>query len=134
MPREKALMMAQDAKLDLVVVNFQARPPIAKIIDWGKHRYLLAKKKKASRRNELKEIQLRINIGDHDLATKIQKGKKFLSQFKKIKLAVIMRGRENIYPQKANALIEKFSSAVGGEIEQPAKRMGNRFSVIIIIK
>jgi translation initiation factor IF-3 len=131
--REEALRKAQDEGLDLVLINYQASPPIARILDWGKYRYLQNKKKKAAggQRQDVKEIQLSLKIDRHDFQTKLRKAAKFLDKFGKIRVSLFLKGRENIYPQKAAEMMEKFRSEVGGTFDQPIKRMASRFTSII---
>ncbi|TSC93429.1 MAG: translation initiation factor IF-3 [Candidatus Berkelbacteria bacterium Licking1014_7] len=133
MDTPSALKLAQGEGLDLVVINFKSRPPLAKIIDWGKHQYLQNKNKKQRKsiRFEIKEIQIKVNIEAHDLLTKVKKAQKFIDKFGKIRVSLMLRGRENIYPEKAYEIIDKFKNLISGQYDQPVKRMGNRFQTII---
>lgn len=95
---QDALFKARKAEKDLVLIAPEANPPVCKILDWGKELYRLKKAAKAAKANstkiEIKEIQLRPVIDDHDLEIKINRAKKFLSEGKKVRFSMRLRGRE----------------------------------------
>lgn len=102
-PRD-ALDVARDKGLDLVEVAPDARPPVCKIMDYGKLRYDQTKKKsKPKRQMELKTITLRPKTGEHDLQTKLKHARKFLHRGDKVRFQVRMRGRERAKPQMWSA-------------------------------
>jgi translation initiation factor IF-3 len=112
-PTEMAIRQADDQGLDLVIVSDKSDPPVVRIQDFKKLEY---EKKKArqtkTRTSELKEIQLKVNISDHDLQTKISAIKRFLERGDKVKLSVRLKGRERETPERATALINRVAETV----------------------
>lgn len=108
----KALAMAQDRDLDLVVVSPNQEPPVAKILDYGKYKYEVAKRAKEAKKKqktvELKEIKIRYKIDVHDYNVRIKSIKKFLADGNKVKIVVMLRGREMQHNQLAYDLAERF--------------------------
>lgn len=108
----KALKMAEDADLDLVVISPNQAPPVAKILNYGKYRYELEKKakevKKKQRIVEIKEIKVRYKIDTHDYEVRLKNIRKFISQGNKVKIVVMLRGREMQHSHLAVELAEKF--------------------------
>lgn len=135
---DKAREISIDTGLDLVEVSPNAKPPVVKLIDYGKFKYEQQKKaneaKKKQATVQLKEIQFRPNIESHDLETKLKRAEKFLDQGDKIKMVMQFRGREMAY---RDAGLEKFKSIVaqveemGSQVESPVKMMGNRIITIV---
>lgn len=112
-PTEFALRQADDVGLDLVIVSDKSDPPVVRIQDYKKLEYEKKKaKKKQAHSSELKEIQLKVNISDHDLQTKIGAIKRFLERGDKVKVSVRLKGRERESPERAQALIQKVSEQV----------------------
>jgi translation initiation factor IF-3 len=107
-----ALKMAQDADLDLVIISPNQEPPVAKIMNYGKYKYDLEKKTKEAKKKqhtvELKEIKVRYKIDTHDYQVRIKNIKKFLDQGNKVKVVVMLRGREMQHANLAFNLINKF--------------------------
>jgi len=101
---------------------------IVKIASFDKIRYENQKRdqKKKAKSSQIKEIRLSPNTGNHDINTRVKKAKKFIDDGDKIRVTVVMKGRENIYSQKAFEIIEKFAELVGRDIEKPIQKMGNR--------
>jgi translation initiation factor IF-3 len=112
-PTEVAIRQADELGLDLVIVSDKSDPPVVRIQDFKKLEY---EKKKArqgkTKSSELKEIQLKINISDHDLQTKINAIKKFLERGDKVKLMVRLKGREREAPERAQQLIQRVVDVV----------------------
>lgn len=108
----KALKMAEEADLDLVVISPNQAPPVAKILNFGKYRYELDKKakeiKKKQRVVEIKEIKVRYKIDTHDYEVRLKNIRKFISQGNKVKIVVMLRGREMQHSQLAIELAERF--------------------------
>lgn len=131
--REKA----SEAGLDLVEVQPDVRPPVTKIIDYGKYKYDLKKKqqktKKSQAKTELKEIRVRPKTEEHDLNVKIKSVKKFIEQGNKCQITVKFRGRENTHPQKGRDVIDRFTGDLSdvAKIEKPAKHEGRQITAII---
>ena len=104
--------MAQDRDLDLVVVSPNQEPPVAKILDYGKYKYEMAKRAKEAKKEqkvvEIKEIKIRYKIDVHDYQVRIKSIKKFLAEGNKVKIVVMLRGREMQHNQLAYDLAERF--------------------------
>ncbi len=103
MSLEEALKIARSKNLDLVNVAPQAKPPVCRIMDFGKYKYEQSKKDKEARKKQrsitLKEIKMRPNIEDHDFMVKVKNGQRFLEKGDKIKVTVVFRGREITHPE-----------------------------------
>lgn len=109
----EAFGRAEDLGLDLVLVSDEAIPPVVRIQDFKKIEYEKKKARKANKQvSSLKEIQFKINISDHDLATKVNKIDKFLQRGDKVKISVRLKGRERENPERAFELLEKIGSSV----------------------
>ncbi|MBL6988126.1 MAG: translation initiation factor IF-3 [Bacteriovoracaceae bacterium] len=129
----EARRIAGDRGLDLVEVSPNAKPPVVKVIDYGKHKYETQKSANASKRKQLttalKEIQFRPNIEAHDLETKLKRASKFLLSGNKVKLVMQFRGREMAHRdvgfQKFLGIIENVRE-LGAIIESEPRMMGNR--------
>jgi translation initiation factor IF-3 len=108
----KALQMAQDKELDLVVVSPNQEPPVAKILDYGKYKYEMARRAKEAKKKqkvvEIKEIKIRYKIDVHDYQVRIKNIKKFLADGNKVKIVVMLRGREMQHSQLAYDLANRF--------------------------
>jgi translation initiation factor IF-3 len=112
-PTEVAFRQADDLGLDLVIVSDKSDPPVVRIQDYKKLEYEKKKAKKTNlRTSELKEIQLKVNISDHDLQTKISAIKRFLERGDKVKLTVRLKGRERESPERASSLIHRVAATV----------------------
>jgi len=135
---DKAREIANDLGLDLVEVSPTAKPPVVKVIDYGKFKYDQQKQaneqKKKQVQASLKEIQFRPNIELHDLETKLKRAEKFLGQGDKIKMVMQFRGREMAYRdlglKKFKDILAKVE-ALGSVVEAMPKMMGNRIITIV---
>lgn len=138
----KALAMARDLGLDLVEVSPKADPPVAKIVDYSKLKYQEEKerrKEKAKQKKvEVKGIRLSLRISDHDKEVRIKQTKKFLNQDDKVKLEMILRGRERQHKNLAREIINKFIETVNEAIpiivEQPLNVQGGKLFTLIAKK
>lgn len=104
----EALRMAAEAGLDLVEVSPNARPPVCRIMDYGKIQYERKKKQstgKKQHRTQLKQIRLRAKTGQHDIDFKVKKAKAFLERRDKVKVNVIFRGRENAHHERGREML-----------------------------
>lgn len=130
----QALILAHDKNFDLVEVGPHATPPVAKLVNWGKYKYQLAKKERKSRTKGggIKEVKLSLKIGDHDFATKAKRGKEFLEQGNKVGVFLQMYGRERMFADRAREMLAKFRDAIGGQFEESIEQMGNRLTAIIV--
>lgn len=134
----EARAIAEREGLDLVEISPTAKPPVVKVIDYGKYKYhqqkLAADAKKKMVVVQLKEIQFRPNIEEHDLETKLKKAKEFLEDGDKIKMVMQFRGRENSYKaagmEKFKSIIEKVQ-AFGAITESEPKMLGPRIIAIL---
>ena len=101
--RSEAMDIANEKGLDLVLVSPDAKPPVAKIMDYGKHKYELEKKKKEARKNqkkiEVKEVKFSCKIAENDINYKVKHAREFLEKGKHVKLRVFLRGREMANPE-----------------------------------
>lgn len=115
-PIREAMQMAVDANLDLVNVAPTAKPPVCRIMDYGKYRYELQKKEKEARKNqkivELKEVRFSANIDEHDFQTKLRNVIKFLNEGDKVKCTVRFRGREITHAQIGQKVLERVAAEV----------------------
>ncbi|MFN0065365.1 MAG: translation initiation factor IF-3, partial [Chlamydiales bacterium] len=107
----EALLLAQEAQLDLVEVAPNASPPVCKIIDYGKFRYDQTKReresKKAQHQVKVKEIKLKPNIDEHDFQTKLKRARQFLEKGNKVKVTCMFRGREMAYPELGKKVVQR---------------------------
>ena len=107
----EALRLAEEAGLDLVEISPKAKPPVCKIMDYGKYKYEEKKKAQQARKKhqviKVKELRMRPNIGDHDLENKLKMGRKFLNEGYKLKVSIVYRGREMSRQDLGDALLEK---------------------------
>jgi translation initiation factor IF-3 len=108
-PTDQALAQARDADLDLVEVAPDARPPVARLLDYSKYKYEQEQKAKAARRHQqevnVREIKFRPKIADHDYETKKGHVKRFLNQKDKVKITIMFRGREQAHPERGRMLL-----------------------------
>ncbi len=136
MRREEALTKAKELGLDLILITEKANPPVCKIIDYGKYLYQQKKKEKRARASQVKGIRLRFNISIHDMETKVKQARKFLEAGNKVKIELILRGREKALTNYAKEKLEKFlellKSYIEVDIDQPLKKTPR--SLIVIIK
>ena len=123
---------AQDRELDLVEVAPDARPPVVRLMNWGKHRYELQKKEREARRNahhtEIKEVRLRPRTDDHDFETKLKRARKFLEAGNIVRVVMRYRGRELRRPEVGVATLEKMLEATSdiARVEHVSKKIEGR--------
>ncbi len=134
---EDALRLAQEADLDLVEVAPQARPPVAKLMDFGKFKYESAQKARDSRRNQhltvIKEQKLRPKIDQHDYETKKGHVSRFLAAGNKVKVTIMFRGREQSRPELGFRLLQKLADDVTelGFVESSPKQDGRNMIMVL---
>lgn len=137
-PRSDALRLAEEQGLDLVEINPTNRPPICKIMDFGKYKYDQAKKLKESRAKqkevELKEIRLTAKIGDHDIEYKAKNAREFFDQGDKVKVSMRLRGRENVFVDHAMQVFGKFAEQAGLAYESRPMKSGNQITAMMTAK
>ncbi|XOB40142.1 MAG: translation initiation factor IF-3 [Candidatus Nealsonbacteria bacterium] len=133
---EKALQMARERNLDLIQVTDKADPPVCKIMDYGKYLYRLQKKeKKVKKSTGIKGIRLRFNISSHDLETRVLQAEKFLKKGNKVKVEMVLRGREKrlsrFAKEKVSQFIEDLKKRIPIKPEGELKRTPRGFIIII---
>jgi translation initiation factor IF-3 len=134
---EDALRLAQEADLDLVEVAPQARPPVCKLMDYGRFKYESAQKARESRRNQvltvIKEQKLRPKIDSHDYETKKRNVVRFLEHGNKVKVTIMFRGREQSRPELGYRLLQRLADDVAelGVIESSPKQDGRNMIMVL---
>lgn len=137
-PTLEALKMAQTVDLDLVIISPNQDPPVAKIMDYGKYKYELEKKAKEAKKKqhtvEVKEIKIRYKIDTHDYQVRIKNIKKFIAQGNKVKIVVMLRGREMQHANLAFDLANRFLADLENEpiaIEKRAQLEGRNVTLFL---
>ncbi len=140
MSSREALKLAQEAELDLVKIAPTAKPPVCKIIDYGKYKYEQIRKEKEAKKKqriiELKEIRLSPNIEENDLNTKINAARKFISKGNKVKITLRFRGREMAHMQKSRHILDDFAEQLVdiATVEKAPKLEGRSISIVLTEK
>ena len=116
MSAREAMKLAEEAELDLVKIAPTAKPPVCKIIDYGKYRYELARKEKEAKKKqktiEIKEVRLSPNIDSNDLNTKVGAARKFITKGDKVKVTLRFRGREMAHMQSSKHILDEFAQSL----------------------
>ena len=137
MSSKEALGLAGGRNLDLVKIAPMAKPPVCKIMDYGKHMFEQSKKEKEARKNQkvitIKEIWLKPAIEEHDFNFKVKNASKFLEDGDRVKVSVRFRGREMNYTSQGVEMLKKFAEIVSehGTIERPPKLEGRSMIMIL---
>ncbi|KAJ1634261.1 translation initiation factor IF-3 [Pavlovales sp. CCMP2436] len=137
MSRGDALMRARELSVDLVCISPGAEPPVCKLIDYGRYRFQLDKKKKLVKKNsvqaELKEIKLSYTIDVHDFNVRIRAAQKFLSSGDKVKAVVQFKGREMQHTNIGANLLQRLAQDLAefGSTDGPPKMSGNRMELYV---
>lgn len=137
-PTQEAMTLATEAGLDLVEVSPNDRPPVCRIMDYGKFKYeqkkRLSQKSNKQHQTQLKEIRLRPKTGQHDIDFKVKRAKEFLSQNDKVKVNVIFRGRENAHHERGREILEGVMEMLEdiAKVEKPAGMEGPRAMSMIL--
>ena len=140
MSAKDAYKMARDAELDLVKIAPTAKPPVCKIIDYGKYKYELTRKEKEAKKKqktvEVKEVRLSTNIDTNDLNTKVNNAKKFITKGNKVKVTLRFRGREMAHVQQSKHILDDFAKLLEdvAAVEKPAKLEGRNMSMVLTVK
>lgn len=140
LPTKEALRIAQEKELDLINIAPQAKPPVCKILDYGKYRFEQAKRDKEAKKKqkiiEIKEVRLSPNIDDHDLDTKVRAALKFLQNGDKVKVSVRFRGREMTRTEVGRVVLEQFTKQIAdiAEVEKPPKMEGRSMVMFLMPK
>ena len=137
-PTSEAKAKAEEMGLDLVLISPAAKPPVAKIMDYGKFKYQEEKKKKEQRKNqvkvEIKEIKLSVKIADNDISYKVKHAREFLQEGKYVKFRVFLRGREMAHPEAARAVLLKVWPMVEdlGTMDKTPRLEGRYFNMLVL--
>ena len=140
MSSREAMKIAREAELDLVKIAPQAKPPVCKIIDYGKYRYELARTEKEAKKKqktiEVKEVRLSPNIDSNDLNTKIASARKFIEKGNKVKVTLRFRGREMAHVQSSRHILDEFAKALEdiALVDKPAKMEGRSMAMFLTEK
>ena len=140
MSSREANAIALERHLDLVEISPQARPPVCKILDYGKYRYEQQKREKESRKKqkvfEVKEVKLRPGIEDHDFGVKFKNAARFLEDGNKVKVTIMFRGREMSHPELGEALLIRMAEELGNAaiVEKKPKLEGRNMTMIVAPK
>ena len=136
----KALDLAHDQDLDLVKVSPNAKPPVCRILDYGKYRYEMQKREKEAKKNQkvikVREMKMTPNIEEHDMSVKADKVKEFLNDGDKVKISVRFRGREMGHTEKGVDVLEQFFKMIEdlAVIDKPAKLEGRNMVMYVLPK
>jgi translation initiation factor IF-3 len=137
---DAAMRLADEAGLDLVEVAPTARPPVVRIMDYGKYKFEMAKQARKAKKKqhviELKEVKFRPGIGDHDFDTKVSHARRFLEEKNKVKVTMMFRGRQIAHPELGQAVLNRVSAALAdvGKVETPARQEGKLMTMIVAPK
>lgn len=135
--KQEALRLAEERELDLVEISPDAKPPVAKIVDWGKFNYQRTKQiqrnKKNARSLEIKQMRFGLKIGEHDLSVKLGKVTNFLEAGHKVKLTIVYRGRELAHRDLGFKLADKITADLGEKvvIDQPPQFAGKQLNFVV---
>lgn len=139
-PLKEALKMARDVNLDLVNVSPNAKPPVCRIMDYGKFKYEQSKKEKEARKKQkiinVKEVRMSPTIEEHDFNTKLRNVEKFLKKGDKVKLSIRFRGRAITHSELGQEVLERLAAEVKDicEVERKPKMEGRSMIMILAPK
>ena len=134
----EALKLASEEGLDLVMISNKSDPPVCRIIDYGKYKFLQEKKAKEAKKKQhhisVKEVKMRYKIEEHDYKVRINQASRFLKSGDKVKITVIFRGREIQHSNLAVDLLNKIATdlAIHSEIQQAPSRDGKNMTMILV--
>jgi translation initiation factor IF-3 len=137
-PTADAMRRAEEAGLDLVEVSPTARPPVCRILDFGKFKYAQKKKERGTHRagSQLKELRVRPAIDKHDLEYRLEAGRKFLDQGHKVQVVCIFRGRQMAHPEHGYDVMKRVADTLSdiSKIEMQPRLMGRRMTMLLAHK
>ncbi|PLV55825.1 translation initiation factor IF-3 [Thermotoga sp. SG1] len=135
MPTRKALDLAREKGLDLVLVAPNADPPVARIMDYGKYKYQLTKKQKENKKKavQLKQMKFRLKIDEHDYQTKVRHIRRFLEEGHKVQVVVMFIGREMMFTDKGREILERVIKDTEdlAVVERPPKMEGRDMWMVL---
>lgn len=133
----EALWLAEQLDLDLVEVAPNAKPPVCRLMDYGRYKYEQSVKEREARkkqtRTQIKELRMRVRIDEHDFEITSRKAQEFLEDHDKVKVTIRFRGRERERPEFGRELMERLAEDVSelGEVEQPPKLEGGSMTMVL---
>ena len=139
MSLRSARQIAEERHLDLVEVAPNGRPPVCRIMNYGKYRYEQQKREKEAKKKQkilmLKEVKLRPNIEDHDFYVKIKAAQRFLGEGSKVKVTIMFRGREMSHPELGEKLLMRFADELKdvAHVEKEPKVEGRNMTMVIAV-
>lgn len=140
-PTVKAIRMAKNRKVDLVLISPEANPPVARLVSYNKFKYEQQKKEKELNKKqkaniiETKEVRISLNIEDNDMKTKAKNASKFLAKGNKVKVTLKLKGRENNLINRAGEVMDKFLSFIESEFNIDSRKTeGGIITVILSVK
>ncbi len=137
LPTREAIQMAYSAGLDLVEIAAAANPPVCKILDFGKYKYEIQKKKNEARKKqkviEVKEIKMRPSIDEHDYQVKMRSMRRFLEEGDRVKVTIRFRGRELVHQDLGLKVLDRVREELGdlGKIEQLPRIEGRQMVMVV---
>ncbi len=137
MPTRKALQLAREQNLDLIKIAPKANPPVCKIMEFGKYRYEIDKRKKEAKKKQktidVKEVRLSPNIEEHDLNTKANQARKFIEKGDRVKVALRFRGREMAHKGTGKEIMDQFFDLIKdvAQIDRPARMEGRNMIMFL---
>ncbi len=140
MATRDALRLAEEQHLDLVEIAPKAKPPVCRIMDFGKYRYEQQKREKEAKKKQkvinIKEVKLRPNIEQHDFDVKLKNALRFVEEGNKVKVTIMFRGRELSHPELGKTVLGRVAEALGDRvsIERNAKLEGKNMTMIVAPK
>jgi len=140
MSARDALALAEERQLDLVEIAPNGKPPVARIMNYGKYRYEQQKREKEAKKKQktftLKEVKLRPHIEDHDFYVKMKNATKFLGEGNKVKVTIMFRGRELSHPELGHNVLSRFADELKdlAVVEKAAKMEGRNMTMILAKK
>ncbi|HSR10029.1 MAG TPA: translation initiation factor IF-3 [Thermodesulfobacteriota bacterium] len=140
MPLKEAMRIAEEQALDLVEVAANAKPPVCRIMNYGKYKYQQSKRSHDARKHQtvihVKEVKLRPRTDEHDFEFKLRHAQRFLTEGNKVKVSVLFRGREMAYPEHGLEVINRFIDSVKDimVVEQPPRLEGRNMVAILTPK
>ncbi|MDD3403932.1 MAG: translation initiation factor IF-3 [Hespellia sp.] len=140
MSSREAMKIAEEAELDLVKISPKAKPPVCKIVDYGKFKYEQTRREKEAKKKqktvELKEVRLSPNIDTNDLNTKMNNARKFIEKGNKVKITLRFRGREMAHMNQSRHILDDFAKSLEdiAVVEKPSKLEGRSISLVLTEK
>lgn len=136
----EALRLAEERQLDLVEVAPTARPPVCRVMDFGKYKYEQAKRDREARKKQhqvnIKEVKMRPRIEEHDFDVKMKSAERFLREGDKVKATIMFRGREIVHPDLGRLVLDRLAKSLAevAQVERPARSEGRNMTMILTPK